>query len=51
VFVKLPVDIWRNGNQYAYKLNDSRALTAVEIDAKQNIPVVRRDNNRWVKTP
>ena len=45
--VRLPVEIWFQGNHYVYARKVPAAVVKVEIDPGQNFPDVRRGNNVW----
>ena len=47
--VRLPVEIWFQGNHYAYVRKVPAAVVKAEIDPAQNFPDVRRGNNVWTK--
>lgn len=47
--VRLPVEIWFQGNRYVYLRKVPAEVVKVEIDPEQNVPDVRRENNVWVK--
>jgi peptidase M1-like protein len=47
--VRLPVEVWFQGNRYVYIRPAPAELVKVEIDPDLNLPDVRRDNNVWVK--
>jgi Peptidase family M1 domain len=47
--VHLPVEIWFQGNRYAYVRPAPFDLVRVEIDPDLDFPDVRRDNNVWKK--
>jgi hypothetical protein len=47
--VRLPVEIWFQGNRYVYARKVPAAVVKVEIDPAQNFPDVRRGNNTWQK--
>ena len=49
VRVRLPVEVWSQGNRYVYVRPAPADLVKVEIDPDLNLPDVRRDNNVWVK--
>jgi hypothetical protein len=50
-FLRLPVEIWYRGNHYIYAQEFPREVSRVEIDAKQLLPDVRRENNIWMRPP
>jgi len=43
--VRLPVEIWFQGNRYVYVRPVPADVVKVEIDPRQNFPDVRRENN------
>lgn len=47
--VRLPVEIWLQGNHYAYETKFPADVVKVEIDPRQEFPDVRRENNVWTK--
>jgi hypothetical protein len=47
--VRLPVEIWFQGNSYVYERKVPAEVVKVEIDPRQNFPDVRRGNNTWAK--
>jgi hypothetical protein len=47
--VRLPVEIWFQGDRYVYERKVPAEVVKVEIDPGQNFPDVRRSNNTWVK--
>ncbi len=47
--VRLPVEVWYLGNHYRYVRPVPGEITRVEIDARHEIPDVRRTNNVWAK--
>ena len=47
--VRLPVEIWFQGNHYVYERKVPAEVVRVEIDPGQNFPDVRRGNNVWAK--
>ena len=47
--VRLPVEIWFQGNHYVYVRKVPAAVVKAEIDPAQNFPDVRRGNNVWTK--
>ncbi|HYK83322.1 MAG TPA: M1 family metallopeptidase [Gemmatimonadales bacterium] len=47
--VRLPVEIWFQGNRYVCERPVPAEVIKVEIDPRQHFPDVRRENNVWVK--
>ena len=47
--IRLPVEIWFQGNHYVYERKVPAEVVKVEIDPGQNFPDVRRGNNTWMK--
>ncbi len=47
--IRLPVEIWFQGNHYVYERKVPAEVVKVEIDPGQNFPDVRRANNVWAK--
>jgi hypothetical protein len=45
--VRLPVQMWKLGPDYVYRLPDNRRLTGVEIDPRGVFPDDDRGNNTW----
>ena len=49
--VKLPVEIWYNGDSYVATSPGPTRVTSVRIDPDKAFPEVRRDNNTWPRSP
>lgn len=49
VRVRLPVEVWFQGNRYVYLRPAPAELVKVEIDPDFALPDVRRENNVWMK--
>ncbi len=47
--VRLPVEMWFEGNHFVYVRQFPKELVKVEIDPNRNFPDVRRQNNTWSK--
>jgi len=47
--VRLPVEVWMQGNRYVYVQQYPDDVTKVEVDPDNRIPDVRRENNVWPK--
>jgi hypothetical protein len=47
--VRLPVEIWFQGDRYEFLKATTSELTKVEIDPDEALPDVQRDNNTWTK--
>ncbi|MDQ2719778.1 MAG: M1 family metallopeptidase [Bacteroidota bacterium] len=45
--VKIPVEVWQNGNTWIEKLNTNEKLKSVTIDPQHIFPDVNEDNNSW----
>jgi hypothetical protein len=45
--LKLPVEIWYAGNNYAAFIPGPKKVVGVTIDPKNYYPDIRRENNRW----
>lgn len=45
--IKLPVEIWFQGNKYTYPIYDSRQVQSVVLDPKHELPDIDRNNNVW----
>jgi len=48
--IRLPVEVWFQGNRYVYIRPAPAELVKVEIDPDFGLPDVRRDNNVWMRT-
>ena len=46
--IRLPVEMWNQGPHFTYRAPDGRQITAVEVDPREALPDVDRDNNRWL---
>lgn len=46
--VKVPVEVWQNGNVWIQKLKTNEKLKSVTIDPNHVFPDVDTDNNMWV---
>jgi len=46
--IRLPVEMWNQGPRFTYRAQDGRQITAVEVDHREALPDVDRDNNRWL---
>ncbi len=46
--LSLPVEIWYGGNQYAVVVPGSKHVVGATIDARNQYPDVRRENNSWL---
>jgi len=46
---RLPIEIWFQGNHYAYVRKVPAEVVKIEVDPDQHFPDVRRENNVWVK--
>jgi hypothetical protein len=49
--VKVPVEIWQNGNTWIQKLDTKEKLKSVTIDPEHVFPDVDADNNTWTPKP
>jgi hypothetical protein len=49
--VKVPVEIWQNGNTWIQKLDTKEKLKSVTIDPEHIFPDVDADNNTWTPKP
>jgi hypothetical protein len=47
--VRLPVEVWFEGDQFTYVRAFAKELVKVEIDPEKKFPDVRRQNNVWSK--
>ena len=45
--VKIPVDVWQNGNLWVERLNTTEKLKSVTIDPEHVFPDLNAGNNRW----
>jgi hypothetical protein len=45
--VKIPVEVWQNGNTWIEKLNTTENLKSVTIDPEHIFPDINFDNNTW----
>ncbi len=45
--LRLPVEMWRLGPDYVYRLPAGRTLVAAEIDPRRVLPDVDRSNDAW----
>ena len=45
--VKVPVEVWQNGNTWIQKLNTNEKLKSVTIDPEHVFPDIDFDNNKW----
>ncbi|HXS56662.1 MAG TPA: M1 family metallopeptidase, partial [Hanamia sp.] len=45
--IKIPVEVWQNGNTWIEKLNTTEKLKSVTIDPEHVFPDVNIDNNTW----
>ncbi|MEP6927318.1 MAG: M1 family metallopeptidase [Ginsengibacter sp.] len=45
--VKIPVEVWQNGNKWIEKLNTTENIKSVTIDPQHIFPDVNFDNNTW----
>jgi hypothetical protein len=45
--VKIPVEVWQNGNTWTQKLNTTEKLKSVTIDPYHVFPDINDDNNKW----
>ena len=45
--VKIPVEVWQNGNKWIEKLNTTENLKTVTIDPEHIFPDINFDNNTW----
>jgi len=47
--LKLPVEIWRQGATYKFKVDTSHKIKSVILDKKHQLPDVDRTNNSWFR--
>lgn len=45
--IKIPVEIWQNGNTWIQKLNTTEGIKSVTIDPEHIFPDINFDNNTW----
>ncbi|NNG16937.1 MAG: M1 family metallopeptidase [Gemmatimonadales bacterium] len=45
--VRLPVEMWKLGPQFAYRVSNQRVLARVELDPRRVYPDENRENNVW----
>jgi hypothetical protein len=45
--IKIPVEVWQNGNTWIEKLNTSQKIKSVTIDPNHVFPDINFDNNTW----
>ena len=45
--IKIPVEIWQNGDKWVEKLNTTEKLKSVTIDPEHIFPDINYDNNTW----
>ena len=45
--VKLPIEMWNLGDQFAYRVPGSKTVQRVVVDPKSALPDVDRGNNAW----
>ncbi|MEO8296101.1 MAG: M1 family peptidase, partial [Gemmatimonadota bacterium] len=46
--VKLPVEMWNQGERFSYRVNGR--VTRVEVDPRRALPDTRRSNNTWPRS-
>ncbi len=49
--VKIPVEVWQNGNKWIEKLNTTENIKSISIDPEHIFPDYNFDNNVWKNTP
>ncbi len=47
VMIKIPVEVWQNGNKWIERLNTTENLKSVTIDPEHVFPDTNIDNNSW----
>lgn len=45
--IKIPVEVWQNGNKWIEKLNTTENLKTVTVDPEHIFPDINFDNNTW----
>jgi hypothetical protein len=48
-FVKLPVDMWNLGSHFTYRAAGGRPIIGVDVDPREALPDVDRNNNSWME--
>src|SRR3954454_10660498 len=49
--ISLPVEIWFHGSDYVLAVSGPKRVVGATIDARNQFPDVRRENNSWLKSP
>jgi len=49
--LSLPVEIWFHGSDYVLAVSGPKRVVGATIDARNQFPDVRRENNSWLKSP
>jgi hypothetical protein len=49
--LSLPVEIWFHGSNYVLTVPGPKRVVGAAIDARNQFPDVRRENNSWLKGP
>lgn len=47
--LKIPVEVWLNGDKYSLQINNSSPVTSVQLDPGKKLPDMNRENNQWKK--
>jgi hypothetical protein len=45
--VRLPIEMWKLGPVYTYRVGAGRGVTGVTLDPREVLPDVDRSNNGW----
>jgi hypothetical protein len=46
---KVPVEIWKKGQEAQFKVNTTSKIKHITIDAEHQVPDIDRSNNEWKK--
>ena len=46
---QLPVEMWYLGSRFTYRVNTTKAITAIAVDPRQVYPDIDRKNNTWTR--
>jgi hypothetical protein len=49
--IKIPVEVWQNGDTWSQKLDTKESLKSVTIDPFHVFPDINTDNNTWKSNP
>jgi hypothetical protein len=45
--VRLPIEMWNLGSQFAYRVPGTKRVTRAELDPRKALPDIDRRNNVW----